>query len=1056
MMKKKLFSFVLVLAVLFVSLPFAVMAASETASTAAPSDNSQQVEYVGGWNPANYPITGELYQDKIAVRKTIAPTAVENYFDITLEVVAKQQYVDQSVDVIMVMDISNTMNATHENLTPAADGYRVEDSRLYEAKHAVNTFVDQYASASGISTDRRFALVTFNSYANVAIPLTKVDTASATSIKTSVNAITAPEDNRVRFTNIEGGLQLAYNLFKTSTAKYKYIIFVTDGFPTTYIESGRDSTSQIVGYDTYMINTTSTYDVSKVGTDGYFADAVTGKLALYGTSYSDKAAFRAANVARSIKASGINIFSIGIDVGVQSVDGYVDKYANNGFTVVDRTSEYYEIGSTTESYKNWLANTVAGGPLLETDKFEEHRYSAGNDETALATAFSNILTDIKLAPSYSFRDAYTLDPMSEFVEFLHFYGYDGKAADSIINNTTDATVATFDDATNTIDWRLINSRFTRLEGDIFSAQITYKVRIKNEVEGFNPSTALETNDVTTLFFKTVDENGNPLYGDNSINYPIPKAEAYLGELNFTKRDAQTEEALAGAEFTLRHYGKSCHLCAGEVEIGDFHATSDENGEVSIVNIPSGHEYVLIEDVAPEGYTIGASHAVAVLYGETYLHTEKIDDNNPGVVYNTHITPVTVNISAMKMLDDSFTGRELEANEFNFVFSGAGQGGATFHEIAHNDAEGNVVFHPITFDMEGEYTFTIYEEKGDDSTIVYDDTVHTVNIAVTVDNPDDPTAYVVETTVDGEAVENDNKISVDFRNAVRGSASAVIEATKTMDGKTPEDIFGFELHGSDGELLQSKKNVGGKITFDEMYFAQAGIYNYSVVETHGDDNGIVYDHTAFDVIVTVTAPDGEDELVASVAYVKNGESVDEIVFENKTRKAATLSLSALKTLDGEKPEADRFTFELRDADGNVIATATNDENGVITFDTLEFDTVGTVEYTLTEVKGDDTSVIYDETVYYLEVNTSISHYSESYMLDVVLKVPAIDSESEVAFVHLSGSDVVIDAEHSIEFKNTTTVPAGDMSNFFIWLLVLAVSGCAVVGTINSIRKKQRDF
>ncbi len=1056
-MKKKLFSFVLILAILLVNLPFALMSAAETAPDDIPLDNSQQVEYVGGWNPAGYPVTGELYQDKIAVRKTIAPTEVENYFDITLEVVAKQQYVDQSVDIIMVMDVSNTMNATHENLTVGAEGYAVEDSRLYEAKQAVNTFIDRYASASEISTDRRFALVTFNSYADVAIPLTKVDSSSTDSIKSSVNALTAPGDNRIRFTNIEGGLQLAYNLFKTSTAKYKYIIFVTDGFPTTYIESGRDSTTQIVGYDTYMINTTSAYDVTKVGTDGYFADSVTGKLALYGTSYSDKAACRAAAVAREIKAAGINIFSIGIDVGVQSVDGYVDGCASSGFTVVDRTSTSYEIGSTTESYKNWLANTIAGGPLLENDKFEEHRYSAGNDQTALITAFDNILADIKLAPSYSLRDAYTLDPMSEFVEFLHFYGYDGNAADVIVNDDTSAIVAIFDSNTNTIDWQLINSKFTRVDdSDVFSAQITYKVRVKNEVEGFNPSTALVTNDVTTFFFKTVDENGNPLFGDNSINYTIPEVEAYLGELNFTKRDAQTEEALTGAEFTLQHYGESCLYCAGEVEIGDFHASTDENGEVSIVDIPSGHEYVLVEDVAPDGYTIGASHAVTVAYGETYLHTHKIDDENPGVVYNTLITSVSLNVVGHKTLDDSFTGRELEENEFTFVFTGKGQGGAPFHEIAHNDADGNVAFHTIVFDMEGEYNFTVYEAKGDDETIIYDDTVHTLNIKVTLDNPDDPTKYVIETTVDGKSVENDNDIVLDFKNSVRGSASAVIEATKTMDGEIPEDVFSFELHGSDGELLQTKENVGGSITFDRVDFGKAGIYTYSVVETHGSDNGIVYDHAAYDVVVTVTAPEGDGDLIASVTYVKDGETIDEIVFENKTRKPATLSVSALKTMDGEKPEG-VFTFELRDAEGNVISTATNDENGVITFDTLVFDTVGMVEYTISEVKGDDSSVIYDETVYYLDVYTGISHYSEYYELDVVLKSPSAEGE-EITFVHIAGSGVVIDAEHSIVFENKTNVtpPTGDMSNFITWLLVLAVSSCAVVGTVNSIRKKQRNF
>lgn len=93
--------------------------------------------------------------------------------------------------------------------------------------------------------------------------------------------------------------------FKESDAVFKYIIFITDGFPTTYIESGRQSTTRIVGYDTYM---TGSYNASKVGTDGYFADAVTKKLCTYGVNYSDKAADRADDVAEIIKNSGINVF----------------------------------------------------------------------------------------------------------------------------------------------------------------------------------------------------------------------------------------------------------------------------------------------------------------------------------------------------------------------------------------------------------------------------------------------------------------------------------------------------------------------------------------------------------------------------------------------------------------------------------------------------------------------------------------------------------------------------------------------------------------------------
>ncbi len=1014
---KKLFAIVLIAVMLLVNVPMALLASGREVipdPVAVPEYNEQQIEYYGGWNPAGYPETGELYLDKIAVRKSIAPTAVENYFDITLEVVAKQQYADQSVDVIMVMDISNTMNATHEGLTPGDTNYNIEDSRLYEAKNAVNSFIDQFAASTDISEDRRFSLVTFNTYANLTIPMTDVDAATAQSLKNSVNAITAPTENRVRFTNIEGGLQLAYNIMKTSTAKYKYIIFVTDGFPTTYIESGRDSLTQIVGYDTYMSNySDTTYNSALVGTDGYFADSVTGKLSLYGTSYSDKAAIKAAAVANEIKKSGINIFSIGIDVGVQSVPDYVNKTANSAFTVVDRTSSTYAIGSTTESYKAWLANTIAGGPLLEEGKFEEHRYSAGDDELSLNTAFGNILNDIKLAPSYSLRDAYTLDPMSEHVEFLNFYGYDGKHADSIVNGIN--TVATFDSETETIEWNLLGSVFEyNAERDTYSAKITYRVRVKNEVEGFVPSTALLTNDLTTFFFKTVDEDGNILYGDNKIEYPVPQVEAYLGELEFTKRDAESGEVLTGAEFTLSHYGNSCHYCEGGVAINDFYGAADENGVVRFENLPSGHEYMLIETVAPEGYTVGASHSVTVSYGVTYLHGDEINEEHPGVVYNTKIIPVSASVSVEKLLD----GREIKDGEFSFVFEGVGQGGAVFREKIFVSADGKADFTPLTFDMTGDYTFYVYEEKGGDDTIVYDNTVYEIRYVVTEDNPDDPRRYVLNTYVNGEHIDNADEVTVAFENSVRKPVSVDIEALKTMDGDVPEDEFEFELADFEGTAIQTVNNNGGYVKFDTIEFNKSGVYRYTIRENHGEEYDIVYDHKVYDVVVTVTADEEGDSFIANVEYLLDGKVVHEAVFENKTRKEATLILNALKTMDGENPEAGEFTFELRDSDNNLISSAVNDENGLITFDKLTFSEVGWQRFTVSEVKGDDVKVVYDDIVYYLDVYTESSHQNEYYLLDAIVKLPAEDGKPETVYARVSGSQIVIGAESNIAFENET--------------------------------------
>ncbi len=102
--------------------------------------------------------------------------------------------------------------------------------------------------------------------------------------------------------------------------EHKYIIFLSDGFPTTYISGGYN------GYDPYDT------------TGARFYDKVLNKPCTYGTSYSDEAAIRARNEADRIKNSGIKIFSIGVDVGGQTIQHYITQSEKaNGFSVVDRT-----------------------------------------------------------------------------------------------------------------------------------------------------------------------------------------------------------------------------------------------------------------------------------------------------------------------------------------------------------------------------------------------------------------------------------------------------------------------------------------------------------------------------------------------------------------------------------------------------------------------------------------------------------------------------------------------------------------------------------------------
>lgn len=82
--------------------------------------------------------------------------------------------------------------------------------------------------------------------------------------------------------------------------------------------------------------------------------------------------------------------------------------------------------------------------------------------------------------------------------------------------------------------------------------------------------------------------------------------------------------------------------------------------------------------------------------------------------------------------------------------------------------------------------------------------------------------------------------------------------------------------------------------------------------------------------------------------------------------ATVSFYGTKILEdqaktGVALQGNDFSFQLKDASGNVLQTKTNDASGKIKFDDIEYTEEGTYTYTITEVAGSDKHISYDKTV-----------------------------------------------------------------------------------------------
>ena len=435
--------------------------------------------------------------------------------------------------------------------------------------------------------------------------------------------------SHTRFTNIEAGLKMGSDMLAGATNKNKYIIFLSDGFPTTYIRSGYS------GYDPYDT------------TGKIFYDHVLNKPTSYGTSYSDEAAIRARNMAQNIKNAGTTIFSIGVDVGGQTIQQYITQSENaNGFSVVDRTGTSYEIGDpgSTESYKNWLRNSIGSG----------YYYDSTNTE-GLKAAYDHIFETIKTTiESASKADWVASDPMPvggeiDAVEFIGLYdknkiGY--HAALSGANQPGDENTASFAD--DAITWDLKQSGYTtETDGGTttYIYTLRYRVRLQNEQDGFIERNVYETNGKTTLKYRVIETvNGKVQVSDQkTLEFPIPSVEGYLGELTFLKQDNR-ESALAGAEFTLTH-SDNCKICRGngtQVSILPQEAVSGDDGKVSFTGIPSGHSYDLSETKVPDGYSkTGEHYVVTVAYDEVtvqvlgpdYKQTGTWGQNEMGVIVN---------------------------------------------------------------------------------------------------------------------------------------------------------------------------------------------------------------------------------------------------------------------------------------------------------------------------------------------------------------------------------------------------------------------------------------
>lgn len=221
-------------------------------------------------------------------------------------------------------------------------------------------------------------------------------------------------------------------------------------------------------------------------------------------------------------------------------------------------------------------------------------------------------------------------------------------------------------------------------------------------------------------------------------------------------------------------------------------------------------------------------------------------------------------------------------------------------------------------------------------------------------------------------EGDDGAAFTFTNTygVAPTDSSVTDQVKTVKRLTGRDLaageFTFELLEDDVVVANGTNDANGTVTLSPIRYEAPGTHTYTLREACpnalGLYKGVTYDGTTYTVVTTVS-DNGDGTLTATHKLEGTTESAG---FTNKYHAMPTqVSIGAIKVLEGRELKKDEFSFKLVGED--VESTVTNDADGKINFDKLEYDEPGTYVYAISEVKGDEAGVTYDKSVFTATVN-----------------------------------------------------------------------------------------
>lgn len=893
------------------------------------------------------------------------------------------------------MDTSGSMKFRMDKDKDARPG----ESRLDYAKNAANDLVNSVVKDGN---DVRVAVVSFNRDAKTVVGYTS----DKGELRRGINGLGADDG-----TNWEAGLAAANGLTARDGAK-KYIVFLSDGEPTYRYEKRSFlgfSWTEVAGNGRYYEQANFDHAVTeakKRGNATLFSVAVgsTQKVSERMSSFQKEATGStegcySATTPEALKQAFASITQT-ITQSAQYTNvtmtdvltDYVNFVGKDGNVRVSaRDAEGNEVSLSPSDYEvsvdaatkratlrfrqgqNGQAGFVLGEDVTYTLSFDVELTQAAYDAAAAAGKTTTLPTNAEGKLSYSVvNDNGTTQTVVAGAD----QSYQPQSVDVPVNVVSIQKT-----------WVGGTVRPDSLAVELLRDGQTYKTVKLDAAAGYKADVVVPAgigDSVWSVSEANVPAGYTPTYGDavtNSGTLSITNTYSVSPvKVSLSGHKTLTGRGLKADEFSFQLKDAQDNLVST--------ATNDANGNFAFGDLAfdaaGTYSYTVTEDTSnlPAGVSAvtTGSKSVTIVVKDNGDGTLSADVRKDALEFENSYEAgaAMVQLSFAKTLSGRPTA--LTDGEFQFQLKDEQDNVVA---TASNDAAGNVTFPRMAFGEAGTYTYEVSEVVGSAAGVTYDAGVRKVTIKVA----DDGKGYLVaETSVDGDTTFTNTYKA----ESVSYSVSQDVKVSKTLTGRDlGAGEFDFELVENGKVVATAHNDAKGKVNFDALEYDEAGTHTYVVREAKGSLDGVTYDASEYVVTVSVT-DDGSGRLSAKATSADG-----QIVFKNAYSAAPTsITFGGTKVLTGAELAAGQFAFQLKDAQGNVVATATNAADGSLVFEPVSLDAAGEYHLTLSEVNDAQDNVTYDDHVYQLDVTVDDdgegSLYVASYTVDGGTDLPVFEN------------------------------------------------------------------